>query len=138
MIHGRVLLVSVLLTSVFGSTAFAAPEMCEGDPIIRVDGHQVRLATSFPWAQLSNVGGVTFDITVPAGSSVAVTYTPSAAKYTVNVSKTGGDETLAAKITVNASTQFDVFVTVTSGSIGIRRLSGTSNTAINVTVPLGR
>lgn len=136
-----VVLAGALLIGATGTTAVAGPKWCEADPIVVVDGQQVRLVAAFAWANLGQVSGVTYVVTVPAGSRVRVVTPPSAFVPNEGVIlqfSDNGERALSATITVHAASSFDVTVTASAASGETQTIVGTSNSTIAVSVPLGR
>jgi len=131
-----VLILSLGLMLGYSGTAEAGPWWCEDDPIIHFsDGTTVHIGSSFNAVNLRSNTSVTYDVVVPTGTNVSLTY-PAAGQIPSYVNVTSGGSAGSAKITVRVSPgTFDILVTQVGGGVGWQSHRGSSSgTTFSVTL----
>lgn len=134
-------LAALVLIGAMSATALASPRWCEEDPIVVVDGQQVRIVTSVPFARLGDLSGpVEVSVVAPAGASVRVVVPPSHwFASTVSVAHaTDAATSLTVSVLVRANASFPTQLSVYVAAGDALAVGGSSNVVTTVQVDLGR
>ncbi len=137
---------AALIVAPLASPAWAGSSWCEDDPIVLVEGRQVKIVVGFEGGYLSALTGpIAFQISVPANVSVDV-HTPRYhwVQEQVTVSRTldpwsgTGDIDVVVTVNVAARVTFPTVVNVSGGSVDRFSVGGTSNAVSSISLELAR
>jgi hypothetical protein len=129
---------------VLGGDAAAEVLWCEDDPILTVEGRTVHFVSRFALADLASVHGpVLYEVAVPSNvGKVHVLTLPSRVADRVTVTHSldpwswEGGLPMVVRVTVNASSNFPMWVRVFGPAVETFTVSGFSNSATQISLAL--